>query len=96
MHLETKNIETLAKKLNLSMDQVISESLKYFIEKKLREIKAEIFSIGTRYGVSTVDELENLYRTGKIEEKNSRQDFQKLDHLEYKKKELQKTLDMFK
>jgi len=90
--LKTKEMESLAKKLNLSKEEMLHDSLKFFLERKLREIKTEIFKIRTRYGVSTVEEFENLYKQGKVDEKDTWQDMQKLDHLEFKKDELEKAL----
>lgn len=95
MQLEMKEIEELAEKLNLSKEEMLRESLKFFLERKLREIKTEIFTIRTKYGVSSVEELEEKYKKGEIEEKDTWQDLQKLDHLEFKKDELEKALRNF-
>lgn len=92
MQLEMKELDDLAEKLNLSKDEMLRESLKIFLERKLREIKTEIFKIRTKYGISSVEEFEGLYRTGKIEEKDTWQELQHLDHLEFKKDELEKVL----
>lgn len=88
-----KKIEVLAEKLNLSKEEILRESLKFFLERKLRELKTEIFKIRSRYGIASVEEFEELYRKGKIEEKDTWQDLQKLDHLEFKKDELGKALE---
>ena len=92
MELQVKEIEALAEKLNLSKDEMLRDSLKVFLEKKLREIKTEIFKIRTKYRVSSVEEFEDRYKRGDIEEKDTWQDLQKLDHLEFKKDELEKAL----
>ncbi|WP_347274256.1 hypothetical protein [Candidatus Kuenenia sp.] len=82
----------MAEKLNLSREEMLREGIKLFLERKLREIKSEIFKIRTKYGVPSVEEFEELYRKGEIEEKDTWQDFQKLDHLEFKKDELEEAL----
>lgn len=92
MQLEMKELDALAEKLNLSKDEMLRESLKTFLERKLREIKTEIFKIRTKYGVSSVEEFEELYRKGKTEEKDTWQELQQLDHLEFKKDEIEKVL----
>jgi hypothetical protein len=71
---------------------LIEKSLKIFLERKVREIKTEIFKITGKYNISSVEELEELYKKGEIEEKDSCQDLQKLDHLEFKRDELEKLL----
>ncbi|MDQ1274146.1 MAG: hypothetical protein QG591_2776 [Planctomycetota bacterium] len=95
MQLEIKELDALAEKLNLSKEEMLRESLKFFLERKLREIKTEIFKIRTKYGVSSVEEFEELYKKGKIEEKDTWQELQRLDHLEFKKDELEKVLRTF-
>jgi len=92
MQLKAEKLEALAREFNLSKEALIEESLKVFLERKLREIKAEIFKIAGKYKVSSVEELEELYKRGEIEEKNSWQDLQKLDHLEFKRDELENLL----
>jgi hypothetical protein len=89
-------IETIAKRLNLSRDEIIRESLRFYLEKKIRELKTDIFKIRTKYGVSSIEEFEEKYKNGEIEEKDSWQEFQKLDHLEFKKEELEKALTAIK
>ncbi len=52
MQTETnKTLEVLAKEFNLSKDTILKESLKIFLEKKLREIKTEIFKITGKYKI---------------------------------------------
>ncbi len=95
MQLEMKELDALAEKLNLSKDDMLRESLKTFLERKLREIKTEIFKIRTKYGVSSVEEFEELYKRGKIDEKDTWQELQQLDHLEFRKDEIEKVLRTF-
>lgn len=85
-------IENVAEKLNISRDEMIRESIRFFLEKKIRELKTEIFKIRTKYHVSSIEEFDEKYKTGEIEEKDSWQEFQQLDRLEFKKEELEKAL----
>jgi len=66
-----KTLDVLAKEFSLSRDILIKESLKVFLERKLREIKTEVFRLTGKYRVSSVKELEELYKKGEIEEKDS-------------------------
>ena len=95
MTFEIAKINDLAEKLNISADEIIRESLKIFLERKLRELKVEIFRIRSKYGISSVEEFEELYKKGEIEEKDTWQDLQRLDHLEFKKEEIEKILKNF-
>ena len=87
-----KTLEILSKDFNLSKEDILKEGLKYFLEKRLREIKSDIYRITGKYKISSVEEFETLYRVGKIEEKDSLADFHKLDHLEFKKEEIERLL----
>ncbi len=87
-----KTLEILSKDFNLSKEDILKEGLKYFLEKRLKEIKSEIFRIAGKYKVSSIEEFDRLYREGKIEEKDSFSDFQNLDHLEFKKDEIERLL----
>lgn len=92
MPVQMQYVDTVAQQLNLSREEIIRESIKYYLEKKIRELKTSIFEIRTKYGVSSVEEFEEKYRSGEIEEKNSWQEFQQLDHLEFKAEELENAL----
>jgi hypothetical protein len=87
-----EGIESVAKQLNLTSDEMIRESLKLYLERKIRELKTDIFKIRTKFGVSSIEDFEEKYKSGEIEEKDSWEEFQKLDHLEFKKEELEKAL----
>lgn len=88
----TRTLEILSKELSLSEDEIIREGLRVFLERKLREIKSEIFRITGKYKIKSVADFEELYKTGQVEEKDTLSDYQKLDHLEYKKEEIEKLL----
>jgi hypothetical protein len=44
------------------------------LERQLREVKAELFEINGRYGVSSVTEMDPRYRDGTLEEADSWRD----------------------
>lgn len=92
MAIGIKEIEVLAEKLNLSKEEILHESLQFFLERKLRELKIEIFKIRVKYGISSVEEFEEQYRKGMVEEKDTWQDLQKLDHFEFKRDEIEEVL----
>ncbi len=94
MKTETnKTLDILAKEFHLSKDAIIKESMKIFLERKLREIKTEIYKITGKYKIKSAEEFEELYKKGKIEEKDTLSDYQKLDHLEFKRDEIAKLLE---
>lgn len=94
MAVEAKTLlKTVAEELRLSQEELLKQGLRSFLERQLREVKAEIFQITGRYGVSGVEEMEARYRDGTLEEADSWQDLQRLDHLEYKRDHLLKLLE---
>jgi hypothetical protein len=86
-------LKTVADELRLSEEDLLKEGLRTFLERRLREVKAEIFQITGRYGVSGVEEMEARYRDGTLEEADTWRDLQRLDHLEYKRDRLLKLLE---
>jgi hypothetical protein len=78
-------LSTVARELGISEDDLLKQGLRSFLERQLREVKAELFEISGRYGVSNVAEMEARYRDGTLEEADSWRDLQRLDHLEHKR-----------
>jgi hypothetical protein len=78
-------LSTVACELGISEDDLLKQGLRSFLERQLRKVKAEIFEISGRYGVSSVTEMEVRYRDGTLEEADSWRDLQRLDHLEHKR-----------
>ena len=94
--LSDDKFKLLAKELGLSEEEVMRQSLRTFLERKLKEIKAEIYKIMNKYMISSIEDFERLYEKVKIEEKDSFEDFKRLDHLEFKKEEIDKILKELK
>jgi hypothetical protein len=86
-------LSTVACELGISEDDLLKQGLRSFLERQLREVKAEIFEISGRYGVSSVTEMEARYRDGTLEEADSWRDLQRLDHLEHKRDRLLQLLE---
>lgn len=83
-----KMLKAVAQELNLSQEELLKQGTRGLLERQLRGVKAEIFHITGRYGVSCVEEMEVRYRDGTLEEADSWRDLQRLDHLEYKRDRL--------
>ncbi|HEX9868129.1 MAG TPA: hypothetical protein VGC99_05955 [Candidatus Tectomicrobia bacterium] len=87
-------LSTVARELGISEDDLLKQGLRSFLERQLREVKAEIFEISGRYGVSGVTEMDAHYRDGTLEEADSWRDLQRLDHLEHKRDSLLHLLEV--
>ena len=78
-------LEKLQRDGGISEDDLLKQGLRSFLERQLREVKAQIFEISGRYGVSSVTEMEARYRDGTLEEADSWRVLQRLDHIEHKR-----------
>lgn len=90
--VQDKFLEDITHELHISRDDLIRQSLRVFLEQQLRQINAEILRITGRYGISSAEEMELRYRDGTLEEAESWQELQHLDHLEYKSDRLQQLI----
>ncbi|MFH1491498.1 MAG: hypothetical protein ABII06_21525 [Pseudomonadota bacterium] len=89
MAVPAKNIlGRIAQDLGLSEDDLLKQGMRSFLEQQLRKTNADIFEICGRHGVKNVNEMEQRYKDGSLKESDSWPDFQKLDHLEYKRDQL--------
>jgi Arc/MetJ-type ribon-helix-helix transcriptional regulator len=86
-------LSTIAQELRLSEDEVLREGLRTLLERQIRTISAEVLEIHGRYGITSVEEMEDRYREGSLEEATSWRDLQPLDRLEYKRDRLQQLLE---
>lgn len=80
--------------LNINQSDLEKESIKTYLHNNLVFCESEIFNIAKKYGISSVEELEDQYKNGKIEEEGTWEDFFRLDHLEAKKESIKKALEV--
>jgi hypothetical protein len=74
--------EAIAVKLKLSPQDLERESLRLFLNHRLRLIDSRRLELGQRYGVLTISELDTLVQTGKVHEAEAFEDYFELDTLE--------------
>jgi len=86
-------LRTVAQELHVSEDELLMQGLRSFLERQLRAVKAEIFEVYGRYGISSVEEMEARYRDGTLDEADSWRDHQRLDQLEAKRGRLLQLLE---
>lgn len=86
-------LSTIARELQLSEDEVLRKGLRTLLEQQIRAISAEVLEIHGRYGIASVEEMEQKYRDGSIEEASSWRDLQRLDRLEYRRDRLQQLVE---
>jgi hypothetical protein len=74
--------ESIAVKLRLSPEELERESVRLYLQQKLRLVESQLLSLTREYGVSTVTELDELVRGGRVREDEAFEDFFEFDHLE--------------
>lgn len=71
----------VAQELAMSEEQVMRESLRALLRAKIHSLDAERRARCARFGVSTLQELDELVRAGKVDEDAVLDDFQNVDYL---------------
>ncbi len=74
--------EEIALKLQLPPEELERESLRLFLNNRLRLVESKLLDHARRYGVQTVAELDALVQKGQIHEAEAFEDYFEFDHLE--------------
>ncbi len=80
--------------LKMPKEKLEKESLRVYLQTKLKEYESKANKIRKKYGVSSAKEMEDKYREGILEEENTWEDFFTLDNLEAEIETLKKALEM--
>ncbi len=97
MVLQTDSvISAVAKEMHIPEETLVRQGARALLERRLRQIKADLFDLTSRYGVSSVEAMEARYREGTLEEADSWRDLQRLDHLEFERDRLLQLLESLK
>jgi len=75
-------IDAVAKELHMEPKELLKESLKSYLEKRLSKVEADIFLLVKKYGVKDVLEMDAKVKKGLISEKDAYDDYFALDNLE--------------
>jgi len=85
-------VKEIATKLSIMPEELERESLKIYLEHRLRHLESEIFKIGLKHNIKDIFEMEKLIQEGKIHEDKSWEDFFTLDNLQAEKKKVENLL----
>ena len=86
-------IDKVAKELHMKPNELLKESLKTYLEKRLLRIEADIFLLAKKYGVKDVFELDSKVKEGFLSEKEAYEDYFNLDNLETERDKIKKSLE---
>ncbi len=85
-------LDEVAVRLNLTPSQLERESLRVYLERRLRLVESELFVLAQRYGLETVEELDQAVQAGRFHEPEGFEDYFRFDFLEDEKDSLQDLL----
>ena len=74
--------EDIALRLQLSPQELERESLRLFLNHRLRLVESQLLSLAQKYNVQTVTELDQLVQNGQLHEAEAFEDYFEFDHLE--------------
>lgn len=90
--METILLKEVAEILNLPEQEVERESLKTFLEDKLKKLLIEQLQLTRKYGIKNLDEIEKFYAEEKLSERESWEDYFELQHIESEIESVKKAL----
>mgnify|MGYP003544645742 FL=1 len=86
-------IDKVAKEFHMKPKELMKESLKTYLEKRLSKVEADIFLLAKKYGVKNVFELDSKVKKGFLSEKEAYEDYFNLDNLETERNKIKKFLE---
>jgi hypothetical protein len=84
--------ERFAARLNTAPEQLERESLRLYLERKLRLAESELLILARQYGVQTVFELDEAVQRGRFHEPEAFEDYFRFDYLESERDTLRELL----
>ena len=75
-------IEQIAQRLETEPQTLERESLRLYLERKIRVLESELLRLAHKYGVQNVTELDEMIRQGKYHEGEAFEDYFDFDNLE--------------
>lgn len=86
-------LEQVASRLNTSLEQLERDSLHIYLQRKLRAIESELFTLAHRYGVRTVFDMDEAIQSGRLHEPESFENYFRFDYLEHQRDTLRELLN---
>jgi hypothetical protein len=86
-------LDMVAKELHMKPKELMKESLKTYLEKRLSKIEADIFLIAKKYGVKDVFDLDVKVKEGVVSERDAYEDYFVYDNLEAEREKIKTFLE---
>ncbi|MBI4791055.1 MAG: hypothetical protein HY782_28835 [Chloroflexi bacterium] len=82
----------VAQELAMNEDELMREALRALLRAKIHSLDAERRSRCAKFGVSSLQEMDELVRSGSVAEEDILDDFQNVDYLTNRMKRLQQLI----
>ncbi|MBU1615973.1 hypothetical protein KJ693_11790 [bacterium] len=86
-------VEKVAREFHMRPEELMKESLKVYLNRKINTIDSELFILAKRYGVQNVFELDEVIKEGRFHEEDSFEDYFKFDNLEAERDRIKEYLE---
>jgi hypothetical protein len=86
-------IDAVAKEFKMKPKELLKESLKTYLEKRLSKVEADIFLLAKKYGVKDVFEFDSKVKEGFIRESDGYEDYFAFDNFEAEREKIKKFLE---
>jgi len=86
-------VKEVAQEFALDEQELIRQSLRAFLLERLRLLDAERRAKCAKFGVTTLEEMDDLLKTGQVEEEDILEDFQHVDYLTTQVQHIQQLLE---
>jgi hypothetical protein len=75
------DIQQIAQEFNLSEQELVQESLRAFLLDRIQLLDSERRARCAKFGVTSLEEMDDLLKTGQVEEEDILEGFQHVDYL---------------
>lgn len=86
-------LEQIAEDFFFSKEELIQQSLKAFLFNQFQLLEAERHAIFAKFGVNSLEEFDQLIIDNPEEESNLLEDFQRVDYLTYRIKQITEMIE---
>jgi len=86
-------IDMAAKEFHMKPKELLKESLRTYLEKRLSKVESDIFLLAKKYGVKDVFELDSKIKEGFFTEKETYEDYFVFDNLEAEREKIKNLLE---
>jgi hypothetical protein len=87
------DVHQIAQEFNLSEQKLVQESLRAFLLDRLQLLDSERRARCAKFRVASLEEMDDLLKTGQVEEEDILEDFQHVDYLTTQIQRIQQLLE---